>query len=86
MSAQLARLLHIDREIRKGAYPSAEELAGLFEVKTRTIYEDIRKLRNQASGRSSHAASFSTRAAGTLPPFAASEERSGCSLSTGSNR
>ena len=35
----------IDREIRRGRYPSVDYLCDLFEVKPRTIYDDIRKLK-----------------------------------------
>ena len=45
MSRSLERLIGIDREIRRGYYPSVEKLCELFEVKERTIYEDIRKLK-----------------------------------------
>jgi predicted DNA-binding transcriptional regulator YafY len=40
MSTRLERIIHIDREIRAGNYPSAASLAAMFEVSERTIYSD----------------------------------------------
>jgi len=46
MTRSLERLIGIDREIRRGNYPNVDKLCGIFEVKPRTIYEDIRKLKD----------------------------------------
>jgi predicted DNA-binding transcriptional regulator YafY len=46
MATRLERLVLIDEEIRKGRYPSVEKLCVLFEVAARTIYEDIRELKD----------------------------------------
>ena len=40
------RLLQIDREIQRGAYPNAVSLAKLLEVSTRTIQRDIEYMRD----------------------------------------
>ncbi len=40
MSTRLERIIHIDQEIRAGNYPSAADLAAMFEVSKRTIYLD----------------------------------------------
>lgn len=40
MSNRLERIIHIDQQIRSGAYPNAARLAARFEVSERTIYAD----------------------------------------------
>lgn len=45
MASRLERLLSIDTYIRAGNYPSVQKLAELFEVQARTIYQDLRELR-----------------------------------------
>lgn len=45
MSTRLQRLIAIEREIRRGRYPSVERLCDLFSVKRRTIYDDIKILK-----------------------------------------
>jgi len=40
MSPRLERIIHIDQQIRCGAYPNAARLAAHFEVSERTIYAD----------------------------------------------
>lgn len=47
MSSRLERLLSIESEIRRGRYPSVEHLCSLFEIQPRTVYEDIRELRER---------------------------------------
>lgn len=44
--SQLERLIAIDRELRKGYFPTVHILCEMFEVKPRTIYDDIKKLRD----------------------------------------
>ena len=47
MRTRLERLLGIEEEIRSGRCPSLDSLCQLFSVKPRTIYEDIRILRER---------------------------------------
>lgn len=47
MSKSLERLIGIEREIRRGSYPNVRTLCEKFEVKPRTIYEDIRNLKEK---------------------------------------
>lgn len=42
MSTRLERIIRIDQEVRAGTYPSANDLAQMFEVSERTIYDDRR--------------------------------------------
>jgi predicted DNA-binding transcriptional regulator YafY len=44
---QLRRLMFIEREIRGGTYPSCRDLAGRWEVSTRTILRDLDYLRDE---------------------------------------
>lgn len=45
MTTKLERLVVIEEEIRRGRFPTVEKLCQMFEVKERTIYDDIRQLR-----------------------------------------
>lgn len=45
MASRLERLVSIDAYIRAGNYPSVEKLCQLFEVQPRTIYQDLRELK-----------------------------------------
>lgn len=45
MPSRLERLISIDSYIRAGNFPSVEKLCLLFEVQPRTIYQDLRELR-----------------------------------------
>lgn len=45
MASRLERLVSIDAYIRAGSYPSVEKLCQVFEVQPRTIYQDLRELR-----------------------------------------
>jgi predicted DNA-binding transcriptional regulator YafY len=47
MRTRLERLLGIEDEIGAGRYPSLEKLCQIFSVKQRTVYEDIRILRER---------------------------------------
>ena len=47
MRTRLERLLGIEEEIRSGRCPSLDSLCQSFSVKPRTIYEDIRILRER---------------------------------------
>lgn len=47
MSTRLERLLTMEDEIRRGRYPNVETFCEMFEVKTRTVYEDIRSLKER---------------------------------------
>jgi len=47
MSTRLDRLLALERQIRSGGYPSIEVLCELFEVQPRTIYQDLKELREK---------------------------------------
>jgi len=47
MRTRLERLVGIEREIRAGRFPSLEGLCTIFAVKPRTMYEDIRLLRER---------------------------------------
>jgi predicted DNA-binding transcriptional regulator YafY len=45
MASRLERLVSIDAYIRGGSFPSVEKLCQLFEMQPRTIYQDLRELR-----------------------------------------
>lgn len=45
MTSRLERLLRLDLAIRKGDFPSAETLCRLVEIQPRTLYQDLRELR-----------------------------------------
>ncbi len=45
MASRLERLVSIDAHIRAANFPSVEKLCHLFEVQPRTIYQDLRELR-----------------------------------------
>jgi predicted DNA-binding transcriptional regulator YafY len=45
MASRLERLVSIDAYIRAGNYPSVQKLCEMFEVQPRTIYQDLRELR-----------------------------------------
>lgn len=45
MASRLERLVSIDAYIRSGRYPSVPKLCRMFEVQPRTIYQDLRELR-----------------------------------------
>lgn len=47
MSTRLERVYGIDAEIRRGTYPSVQKLCDMFEVQQRTLYDDIRFLRDR---------------------------------------
>ena len=47
MSTRLERLLTMEEEIRRGRYPNVDTFCEMFEVKTRTVYEDIRSLKER---------------------------------------
>ncbi|CAN5510983.1 hypothetical protein BH10CYA1_BH10CYA1_52890 [soil metagenome] len=47
MRTRLERLLGIEDEITAGRYPSLENLCQIFSVKQRTVYDDIRILRER---------------------------------------
>jgi predicted DNA-binding transcriptional regulator YafY len=42
---RLARLLRIDGLIRAGGYPNAEQLSEILEVRPRTVFQDVKELR-----------------------------------------
>jgi len=48
MKSRLERLLRIAEELRRGSYPSLERLCAMFEVKPRTIYGDLKELKERA--------------------------------------
>lgn len=48
MSSRLERLLGMEHLIRKGAYPNVETLCQMFDVRPRSIYQDLRMLRQEA--------------------------------------
>lgn len=45
MTSRLERLLKLDLAIRKGDFPNVETLCRLVEVQPRTLYQDLRELR-----------------------------------------
>lgn len=47
MSTRLERLLHMDRMIRSGNYPSVKTFIDRFEVSESTVYHDIQFLRDR---------------------------------------
>ena len=47
MPVRLERLVAMDEEIRKGRYPTVQKFCEMFEVQPRTVYEDIRMLKEQ---------------------------------------
>src|ERR1700722_15827004 len=47
MSTKLERVLAIDGEIRRGGFPSLNDLCQRFEVAERTMHEDIRYLKER---------------------------------------
>jgi predicted DNA-binding transcriptional regulator YafY len=47
MPVRLERLVAMDEEIRKGRYPTVQRFCDMFEVQPRTVYEDIRMLKEQ---------------------------------------
>ena len=48
MPARLERLLRMEHEIRRGSYPSIQTFCAMFDVQPRTVFEDIRMLRQEA--------------------------------------
>lgn len=47
MSARLERLVQMQDMIQRGRYPNVPQLCEMFEIKERTVYEDIRQLRER---------------------------------------
>lgn len=47
MPSRLERLVAIDAEIRKGDYPDVGRLCRMLEIQPRTLYQDIRDLREK---------------------------------------
>lgn len=47
MPSRLERLILLDQELRRAYYPSVERLCNLFEVQPRTLYQDIKDLREK---------------------------------------
>lgn len=47
MPSRLERLILLDQELRRGYYPSVERLCRLFEVQPRTVFQDIKDLRER---------------------------------------
>src|SRR5271156_4937421 len=47
VSNRLERLLSMDAEIRLGRYPDVETLCRSYQIKSRTLFEDLRTLRSQ---------------------------------------
>lgn len=47
MSSRLERLILLDQELRRGLYPSVERLCRLLEVQPRTLFQDIKDLRER---------------------------------------
>ncbi|MBX9690910.1 MAG: WYL domain-containing protein [Cyanobacteria bacterium] len=47
MSTKLERVLGIDAEISRGGYPSTDDLCQKFEISKRTLFEDIRYLKDR---------------------------------------
>lgn len=47
MSSRLERLVSLDAHIRSGVLPGVEQLCRLFEVQPRTIYQDLKELRER---------------------------------------
>ena len=47
MPTRLERLIAIDCEIRSGRFPNVADLCQLFSVKPRTVYDDIKVLRER---------------------------------------
>ncbi len=45
MTSRLDRLIAIDRQIRRGEFPGVRDLCNIFEVAPRTIFQDIKELR-----------------------------------------
>ena len=47
MPSRLERLILLDQELRRGYYPSVERLCRMFEVQPRTVFQDIKDLRER---------------------------------------
>jgi predicted DNA-binding transcriptional regulator YafY len=47
MSSRLERLISLDSAIRSSTYPGVDQLCSLFEVQPRTIYQDLKELREK---------------------------------------
>lgn len=47
MSSRLERLILLDQELRRGLYPSVERLCRLLEVQPRTLFQDLKDLRER---------------------------------------
>lgn len=45
--SRLERLIAMEDEIRRGWYPNVEKFCDMFEVKPRTVYADIRELKER---------------------------------------
>lgn len=43
--SRLIRLLRIDSLVRRGSFPNVEQLSELLEVKPRTVFQDVKELR-----------------------------------------
>jgi predicted DNA-binding transcriptional regulator YafY len=78
MASRLERLVSLDAYIRNGSYPSVQKLCQLFEVRSRTIYSDLRELREMFGldirydrERNGY---FNADPSKTLPPLAVSYE------------
>lgn len=48
MASRLERLLRMEHQIRKGAYPNVDTFCQMFDVRPRSIYQDLRMLRREA--------------------------------------
>ena len=51
MATRLERLVAMDDMIRRGRYPDKQILCEMFEVKERTVFEDIRYLKEEMAGK-----------------------------------
>lgn len=47
MTSKLERLIAMEDEIRRGRFPNVEKFCTMFEVQERTVYDDIRELKER---------------------------------------
>ena len=47
MTSKLERLITMEDEIRRGRFPNVEKFCEMFEVQARTVYDDIRELKER---------------------------------------
>ncbi|MBY0356728.1 MAG: hypothetical protein K2W82_01900 [Candidatus Obscuribacterales bacterium] len=78
MASRLERLIGIEKIIRTGQFPSVSDLCGMFEIQPRTLFQDIKELREnigcQIKFDRARQGYYSTNPQHALPAFSLTED------------